>query len=76
MPFCWLERGADAKIEPLGGCDHLQAWAKAQFPNDAQIQSAAGPMEYKVDLCHNGCAWYCFCFACCCTPDPAQTSKY
>jgi hypothetical protein len=76
MPFCWLERGANAEIEPIGGCDHLTAWARAKFPNEPEIQNLLIDGYEGGDVCHNGCSAFCFCFTCCCQPFAPQTSEF
>jgi hypothetical protein len=73
-PFVWLERGADAEVTPLGGRDRFVDWSTQTFANDdAILAECTGPS--LSDVGHNGCEWSCFCFTCCYSPGPSQTSS-
>jgi hypothetical protein len=74
-PFCWLERGENAVIEPIGGCDHLCEWAKRTFAGNADIVALCDEGITMSDLVHNGCSAWCFCCACCFPPFAPQTSS-
>jgi hypothetical protein len=57
-PFCWLET-ADPNapgqnvITPIGGCDHLQKWAKEKYPDDAELQRLCSGVSFWYDSFHD-----------------------
>jgi hypothetical protein len=60
-PFCWFERGPENVVEPVGGSDHLSAWAIKTF-TDCEIVDFAkenwmSPLPYilgKSFHCNEG----------------------
>jgi hypothetical protein len=44
-PFCWLEKGDDHAITPLGGRDYLAAWTRETFKEDAALMATVDSLS-------------------------------
>jgi hypothetical protein len=44
-PFCWLEKGDDHAITPIGGRDYLAAWTRETFKEDAALMATVDSLS-------------------------------